>query len=94
MGVLRVAHVAACERVISTEVENDATYFFPHRRRVFSLIALGHAIRLLFGWHVTIENMGVPVWISWIGLVVATYLVYQGFRLSRRIRSELKVFRK
>ena len=50
---------------------------------VFSLIALGHAIRLLFGWHVTVENMVVPVWISWIGLAVATYLPYEGFKLSR-----------
>jgi hypothetical protein len=61
---------------------------------VFLLIALGHAIRLLFGWHVTIENVVVPVWISWIGLAVAIYLAYQGFRLSRRIRSELRVFGK
>jgi hypothetical protein len=61
---------------------------------VFSLIALGHAIRLLFGWHVMVENVVVPVWISWIGLAVATYLAYQGFRSSRRIRSELKVFGK
>ena len=61
---------------------------------VFSLIALGHAIRLLFGWHVMVENVVVPIWISWIGLAVATYLAYQGFRLSRRIRSELKVFGK
>ena len=50
---------------------------------VFSLIALGHAIRLLFGWHVTVENMVVPVWISWIGLAIATYLAYQGFQLAR-----------
>ena len=35
---------------------------------VFLLIALGYPIRLLFGWHVTVENMVVPVWISWIGL--------------------------
>ena|SRR4029077_7070990 len=25
---------------------------------VYSLIALGHALRLLFGWHVTVENDG------------------------------------
>jgi hypothetical protein len=61
---------------------------------VFSLIALGHAIRLLFGWHVTVENMVVPVWISWIGLAIAGYLAYQGFRLSRRIRGEVRVFGK
>ena len=50
---------------------------------VFSLIALGHALRLLFGWHVTVENMVVPVWISWIGHTIVGYLAYQGFRSSR-----------
>jgi len=50
---------------------------------VFLLIALGHAIRLLFGWHVTVENVVVPVWISWTGLAVATYLAYQGLQSSR-----------
>ena len=37
---------------------------------VFSLIALGHALRVLFGWHVTVESVVVPVWLSWIGLAV------------------------
>ena len=45
---------------------------------VFLLIALGH-----FGWHVTVENVVVPVWISWIGLAIATYLAYKGFQLAR-----------
>jgi hypothetical protein len=66
--------------------------FFLIAAALFSLIALGHAIRLLFGWHVTVENVVVPVWISWIGLAIAGYLAYQGFRLGRRIRSELRVF--
>jgi hypothetical protein len=61
---------------------------------VFSLIALGHAIRLLFGWQVTIGDVVVPLWVSWIGLAIAGYLVYEGFKLSRRIRSELRVFGK
>ena len=51
---------------------------------VFSLIALGHAIRLLFGWQMTVESVVVPIWISWIGLAVATYLAYLGFRSGRR----------
>ena len=61
---------------------------------VFLLITLGHALRLLFGWHITVGNIVVPVWMSWVGLAVAGYLAYQGFRLSRRIRSEVKVFGK
>jgi hypothetical protein len=68
--------------------------FFLIAAAMFSLIALGHSIRLLFGWHVTVENVVVPVWTSWIGLAIAGYLAYRGFLLSRRIRSELKVFGK
>ena len=51
---------------------------------LFSLIALLHAIRLARGWHVTIGDIVVPVWDSWIGLVIAAYLAYEGFRLSKR----------
>jgi hypothetical protein len=50
---------------------------------LFSLIALLHAARLVRGWHVTIGDIVVPVWVSWIGLVIAAYLAYEGFRLSK-----------
>jgi hypothetical protein len=50
---------------------------------LFSLIALLHALRLLRGWQATIGDIVVPVWVSWIGLAIAGYLAYQGFKLSR-----------
>ena len=50
---------------------------------LFALIALLHALRLLRGWHVTIGDIVVPVSFSWIGLVIAAYLAYEGFRLAR-----------
>ena len=50
---------------------------------LFFLVALLHAIRLLRGWQVSVEGAVVPIWISWIGLAVAAYLAYQGFRLSK-----------
>jgi hypothetical protein len=50
---------------------------------LFLLIALLHAVRLLRAWQVTIEGAVVPLWVSWIGLVIAAYLAYQGFRLAR-----------
>lgn len=51
---------------------------------LFPVIALLHAVRLLRGWQVTIEGAVVPLWVSWIGLVIAAYLAYQGFRLARK----------
>jgi hypothetical protein len=57
---------------------------------LFLLIALLHAVRLLFGWHVMVENVVVPVRVSWIGLAIAGYLAYQGLRLGKRMRTELR----
>ena len=50
---------------------------------LFSLMAVLHAVRLLRGWQVTVEGAVMPIWISWIGLVIAAYLAYQGFLLSK-----------
>ncbi len=50
---------------------------------LFSLISFLHAVRILRGWQVTIEGAVVPIWISWIGLAIAAYLAYEGFRLAK-----------
>jgi hypothetical protein len=57
--------------------------FFLITATLFSLIALLHALRLLRGWQVTIGDMMIPLWVSWVGLIVAGYLTYEGFKLSR-----------
>jgi hypothetical protein len=57
--------------------------FFLIAAAVFLLIALLHAVRLLQGWQVTIGGAVVPIWVSWIGLAIAAFLAYEGFRLSK-----------
>src|SRR5256886_12674311 len=51
-------------------------------------------ISVLFGWHITVENVVVPVWTSLIWLAIAGYLAYHDFTVSRRVRSEVSVFGK
>ena len=50
---------------------------------VFSIVAILHLLRLVFGWEVIIEGRLVPLWLSVI-FVVAGYLAYEGFRLSKK----------
>ena len=50
---------------------------------IFSLITLGHLLRLVFGWVAAIGGWTVPMWASGIALVVIGFLAYQGFRVSR-----------
>jgi hypothetical protein len=50
---------------------------------LFTLMALLHVLRLLRGWQLTIGDVVVPLWVSWIGLAIAGYLAYQGVKVSR-----------
>jgi hypothetical protein len=47
------------------------------------VIALAHLLRIFYGWRVVIGASTVPEWISWVALVVAGYLGYEGIRLGR-----------
>src|ERR1700737_2144198 len=51
---------------------------------IFALIALLHALRLLYGWSVTIGEWAVPVWVSALGFLIAGYLACQGFILKTK----------
>jgi len=50
---------------------------------IFALIALLHALRLVYGWNVTIGEWTVPVWVSAVGFLIAGYLAFQGLLLRR-----------
>jgi hypothetical protein len=38
---------------------------------LFALIAVVHALRLVYGWRVTLGEWAVPVLVSWVGLLIA-----------------------
>jgi hypothetical protein len=50
---------------------------------IFLVVALAHALRLVFLWRVTVMGWTVPVWVSWIAFLVSGFLAYEGLRLSR-----------
>ena len=50
---------------------------------VFGIVAIFHAARIWMDWPAVIGGWSVPMWVSWIGLVVAGALSYFGFRSAR-----------
>ena len=54
---------------------------------VFGLIALGHVLRIVFGISLVVQDFTVPMWASWIAVVITGYLAYEGFRLARKSSS-------
>lgn len=51
---------------------------------VFSLIALLHLLRAVYGWEAVIGGWPVPLWASWVALVAALYLAYNALSLARK----------
>ncbi|MBI1984731.1 MAG: hypothetical protein HYS60_01310 [Candidatus Wildermuthbacteria bacterium] len=51
---------------------------------IFLVISLLHLARAVFGWNAIIGGWAAPLWLSWLGLLVAGYLAYQAFTLSKK----------
>jgi hypothetical protein len=50
---------------------------------IFLIVAIGHAMRLAFRWEAMIGGWMVPVWMSWVAVLLAGYLAFEGLRKSR-----------
>jgi len=51
---------------------------------IFAIVALAHLARIVTDWSVIIGDWSIPMWVSWIALVVAGGLALLGLRLSQR----------
>lgn len=50
----------------------------------FTLTAALHLVRALYGWPAVIGAVVLPLWASWVALVITGALAYCGFKLSRK----------
>lgn len=50
---------------------------------IFLIVALVHGWRALTGSDLMLGDMAIPVWASWVGLLVAGFLAYSGFKLGK-----------
>lgn len=56
---------------------------------LFALFAFVHLLRLIFGWHVAINDHAVPMWVSVICLLIGVLLSFGGFYTVYQIRKYL-----
>ena len=52
---------------------------------VFLVVALAHLLRVAFNWEILLGNAVVPIWLSWVGILIAGYLSYSSFHFARRV---------
>jgi hypothetical protein len=66
------------------EIAMDRKTFFIAAGIIFTLVALFHLVRIYMDWPVVIGDWSVPIWVSWLGLVVAGGLAIFALRLAAR----------
>jgi hypothetical protein len=50
---------------------------------IFTVVAVLHILRMLYGWEVVINGMSVPMWVSVLGAIIASGLAIALWRESR-----------
>jgi hypothetical protein len=53
---------------------------------LFLIVAVLHLLRIIFGWPARIGDLDIPLWASWLALIVTGGLAYCGLRLGAGAR--------
>jgi hypothetical protein len=51
---------------------------------LFSLVALAHLLRIVYGSTIQIDEVSVPMLASWIGMIIPASLAIWAFRISKQ----------
>ena len=51
---------------------------------IFGFVALVHLLRSIFSWSLVVENFNVPLYFSYIAVIILGYLSWQMYNLSKK----------
>ncbi len=57
---------------------------------IFTVIAVAHLWRIFTGAELVIEDWAMPLWLSWFGVAVTSYLAYASFHFATRLEGAKK----
>jgi hypothetical protein len=57
---------------------NRKSYFLV-TATVFSVIGILHLFRIVLGWEAVVGGWSIPMWLSWVAMIVTAMLAYYGF---------------
>ena len=57
---------------------NRKSYFLV-TATVFSVISILHLFRIVLGWEAVVGSWSIPMWLSWVAMIVTAVLAYYGF---------------
>ena len=58
--------------------------YFKTTGLIFLVIAVLHLFRVVYGWEAVINGYTLPMWISWVAILVAGFLAFRGYKMSKQ----------
>lgn len=59
---------------------------------LFSVIAIVHLVRIVHEWEAVVSGAVIPMWVSWVAVLIAGYLAVRGFSfIHTKERSEMNM---
>ena len=53
---------------------------------LFSLVAIAHLLRIVYGMSIQVDDVAVPMLVSWFGMIVPAALAIWAFRIAQGSR--------
>ncbi len=50
----------------------------------FFIIAVAHLLRAIYSWEAVIDGVVIPLWFSWVAVVLAGYLSVRGWQFAQK----------
>jgi len=66
------------------DVEKHHRRFIELSILVFSLVSVGHLLRVIYSWPVIIGGVSIPLSVSWFAVVIALSMVFMGSMYLRK----------
>ena len=51
---------------------------------IFTIVGILHLLRAVFSWSLQVGTFNIPLWTSWVAVVILAYLSYTAFKFSKK----------
>lgn len=69
-------------QIFKTQKQKRRYYFVVST--LFLLVALLHFVRIINGWELVLGDYSIPMWMSWVVVVLLGYLTVRGFNYAQK----------
>lgn len=68
--------------MIHNEIDMSSIHYARVTASLFLVIFALHLLRLIYGWDAEIAGYAIPMWASWIAMILAGFISAFGFKLA------------